>query len=184
MEKLLKKDVTFQWSEGCQKNLDVLKEKMIIAPILVFPDWKKEFHVHVDGSCIALGVVLAQLGPRETNHPITFATIKLFKAENNYSAIEREGLDMVYALQKFRHYLLRVHFKMFTDHSALKHLVNKSNLGRKICQWLLLFQEYDLEVIVNPGILNFECDHLSRIETGEEAINIKVNMPDAQLLTI
>ena len=59
MEKLLKKDVTFYCDEECQKSLNVLKEKMVTAPILVFPDWKKEFHVHVDASCIALGIILA-----------------------------------------------------------------------------------------------------------------------------
>eukprot|EP00253_Pinus_taeda_P003680 PITA_03680 len=58
MENLLKKETTFQWDEECQKSLDVLKEKLVTAPILVCLDWKKEFHVHVDASCIALGVVL------------------------------------------------------------------------------------------------------------------------------
>jgi len=58
MEKLLKKDVTFCWDEKCQHSLHVLEEKMVTAPILVFPDWKKKFHVHVDASCIVLGVVL------------------------------------------------------------------------------------------------------------------------------
>jgi len=56
MEKLMKKYVTFQWSEECQKILDVLKENMVIAPILVFPDSKEEFLIHVDASYIALGV--------------------------------------------------------------------------------------------------------------------------------
>ena len=41
MEKLLKKDVKFLWNEECQKSLDTLKEKMVTAPILVFPDWTK-----------------------------------------------------------------------------------------------------------------------------------------------
>jgi len=50
---------------------------------------------------------------------------------------------MVYALQKYRHYLLRGHFKMYMDHSALKYLVNKPVLGGRICKWILLFQEYD-----------------------------------------
>ena len=58
MEKLLKKHVSFCWNDDCKKSLDILKEKMVIAPILVFPNWKKEFHVHVDASCIALGAVL------------------------------------------------------------------------------------------------------------------------------
>jgi hypothetical protein len=61
---------------------------------------------------------------------------------------------MVYALQKFRHYILGKHFNMFIDHSALKYLVNKLVLGGRICHWLLLFQEFDFEVIVKPGKLN------------------------------
>ena len=124
MEKLLKHDVKYEWNEECQKSLDILKEKMVTASILVFLDWKKPFHVHVDASSIALGIILAQ--PREggIDHPIAFASIKLSLAERNYTTIEREGLAMVYALQKFRHYLLGSHFKRFIDHSALQYLVN------------------------------------------------------------
>jgi len=58
MEKLLKKDVTFYWNEDYKKILDVLKGKMVTALILVFPNWEKEFHVHVDASRIALGANL------------------------------------------------------------------------------------------------------------------------------
>jgi hypothetical protein len=58
MEKLLRKDNKFQWNEDCQRRLDTLKEKMVIAPMIVFPDWEKTFHVHVDSSSIALGAIL------------------------------------------------------------------------------------------------------------------------------
>jgi hypothetical protein len=93
---------------------------MITAPILVFPDWSKEFNVHVDASYIALGVVLTQLGARDIDHPIAFSNKKIYTAERSYNTTEREGLSMVYALQKFIYYLLGGHFKMFTDHSTLK----------------------------------------------------------------
>ena len=76
-----------------------------------------------------LGVVLAQPGEGDIDHPISFASWKLSFAEKNYTTTERGGLAMVYALQKFRHYLLGGHFKMFTDHSNLKYLVNKPVLG-------------------------------------------------------
>ena len=96
---------------------------------MVFPDWTKEFHVHVDASSIALRAVLAQPCAGDISHPLAFASRKLSISEINYTTTEREGLTMVYALQKFRHYLLGGHFKMFTDHSALKYLVNKPVLG-------------------------------------------------------
>jgi hypothetical protein len=86
----------------------------------------------VDASSIALGEVLAQPEEGDIDHPLDFARSKPSTAEINYTTTERERLDMVYALQKFRHYLLGGHFKMFTDHSALKYLVNKLVLGGQI----------------------------------------------------
>jgi hypothetical protein len=62
MEKLLKKECQFSCTEECQQSFNTLKQKMVTAPILVFPDWTKEFHVHVDASSISLGVMLAQPG--------------------------------------------------------------------------------------------------------------------------
>jgi len=103
---------------------------MVIAPILIFPDWKKEFHVHVDASYTPLGAMPTQVDKRELDHPIAFATKKLSKDEKDYSMIECKGLDMVYALQKFTHYLLGRHFKMYTDHSTLKYLVNNHVWGQ------------------------------------------------------
>jgi hypothetical protein len=140
----------------------------VTMPILVFPDWSKEFHVHVDASYIALGEILAQPRGGDIDHPLSFSIRKLSTSEINYTTTEREGLAMVYALQKFRQYLLGGHFKMFTDHFALKYLVNKLVLGGRICKWLLLFQEYDFEIIVKLVRMNKGPDHLSRLEHGEE----------------
>lgn len=91
---------------------------------------------------------------------------------------------MVYALQKFRYHLLGAHFKMFTDHSTLNYLVNKPVLGGRIYKWLLLFQEYDFEIIVKPRRLNARPDHLSRLESGEEPTSMEDNLPDAQLFSV
>jgi hypothetical protein len=91
---------------------------------------------------------------------------------------------MVYALQKFRHYLLGQHFNMFTDHSSLRYLVNKLVLGGRICRWILLFQEFDFEVVVKPARLNGGPDHLSRITNGEEPSTLEDNFPDAQLVLV
>jgi hypothetical protein len=73
---------------------------------------------------------------------------------------------------------------MFTDHFALKYLVNKPVLGGRICKWLLVLQEYDFEIVVKPRRMNKELDHLSRLEHGEEAISLEDTLPDAHLLAI
>jgi hypothetical protein len=129
MEIFLRKDTKYQLNDECQHGLDTLKENMATAPILVFPYWEKTFHVHVDASTIALGAILAQPRAGELDHSIAFARRKLSESEQNYNITEREGLAMVYALQKYRHYLLGKHFNMFTDDLALKYLVNKTVLG-------------------------------------------------------
>jgi hypothetical protein len=154
MDKLIRKDTKFQWNEDYQNGLDTLKEKMVTTPILVFPYWEKTFHVHVDALAIALGVILEQPKTGELDHPIAFSSRKLSESEQNYNTTERGGLAMVYVLQNFKHYLLGKHFKMFIDHSSLKYLVNKPVLGGIICKRLLLFQDFDFEVIGKLGKLN------------------------------
>jgi hypothetical protein len=102
----------------------------------------------------------------------------------NYTTTEREGLALVYVLQKFRHYLLGFHFNMYTNHSSLKYLVNKLVLVGRICKWILLFQEYDLEVIAKPRKLNAGPNNLSRILTGEDAGNLDDSFLDTQLFIV
>jgi hypothetical protein len=90
---------------------------------------------------------------------------------------------MVYALKKFRHYLLGSHFKMYIDHSALKYLVNNLVLGRRICRWLLMFHKYGFE-IVKPGKLNEIPDHLSHILSREYVWNLDDILSDAYLFAV
>jgi hypothetical protein len=85
--------------------------------------------VHVDAFAIMLGALLTQPREGDIDHPILFASRNLSYPEHNYNTKEREELAMVYALHKFRHYLLGKHFKMFTDSYALRYLVNKPMLG-------------------------------------------------------
>jgi hypothetical protein len=73
---------------------------------------------------------------------------------------------------------------MFTDHSALKYLVNKPVLGGRICRWLLLLQGFDFEVIVKPGKMNVGPNHLSRVTNGEEPTNLEDNFTNAQLFSV
>lgn len=73
---------------GLQENLGYIERNMVTLLILVFPDWKKEFHVHVDVSCIALGAALTQDSGEGLHHPIVFTSCRLSKAEKSYSTTE------------------------------------------------------------------------------------------------
>ena len=63
-------------------------------------------------------------------------------------------------------------------------MVNKPLHHGRICRWLLLFQEFEFEVVVRPGKLNVDPNHLSRIDTGEELIRVEDDLSDAHLFRI
>jgi len=73
---------------------------------------------------------------------------------------------------------------MFTDHSGLKYLVKKPVLAGIICRWILLFQEYDFDIVVKPRRMTKGPNHLSRLEHGEKPTSLEDTLPDAQLLAI
>ena len=91
---------------------------------------------------------------------------------------------MVFALQKFRHYLLANPFIFYIDHQALKYLVNKPLHHGRIFRWLLLFQEFEFEVIIQPGKENVGPDHLSKVKSGEDPTGIDDDLPDAHLFRV
>jgi hypothetical protein len=68
--------------------LDALNKKLVRTRILIFPDWDKEFDVHVDASSISLSPILSQAVEGDIDHPIVFASRKLSIAENNYTTTE------------------------------------------------------------------------------------------------
>jgi hypothetical protein len=140
LEKLLLKDTNYIWNLECQETLETMKDKLVMTPILMFPDWVNIFHVHVDSSSIVLGTMLTQPRKNHIDHTVYFSNRKISDSEKNYMTTKHEGLVMIYALQKFKHYLLRTPFNFFTSHSMLKYVVNNLVLVGRICIWILIFQ--------------------------------------------
>jgi hypothetical protein len=91
----------------------------------------------------------------------TFKLLNL--VEWNYIIIEKEALAMVYALHKFKHYLLGNRFVFYVDHMAILYLINKPQVFGKIVKWLLLFLEYDFNFFYKPCRSHLMVDALSRL---------------------
>ena len=104
------------WTHECTIAFEELKRQLVSAPILVSLCWTKVFHVYVDASNVAIGVVLSQKDDKNFDHSIYYASRQLVAAERNYSTTEREALGMIYSVQKFRHYLLGYPFVFHIDH--------------------------------------------------------------------
>ena len=82
----------------------------------------------------------------------------------NYATTEKELLAVVFAIDKFRSYLVGAKVIVYTDHEALKHLLNKKDAKPRLLRWILLLQEYDLEIIDKKGVENTVADHLLRMQ--------------------
>ena len=174
----------FNWTEQCEQSFNKLKECLTSAPILKSPDWNVIFHVHIDASNYALGAILAKPGEKYMDFPISYASKQLNSAEQNYTTTEQEGLGMIYAVKKFRHYLLANKFVFFTDHQALLYLVNKPCSTGRIVRWFIILLEFDFTVVVKKGTTHQRADHLSRLMNGDAPVGVEDDLPDAYLFNI
>ncbi|RVW23429.1 Retrovirus-related Pol polyprotein from transposon 17.6 [Vitis vinifera] len=170
---LLAKDAKFIWDERCQNSFDQLK-KFLTTPIVRAPNWQLPFELMCDASDFAIG---AMLGQREDGKPyvIYYASKTLNEAQRNYTTTEKELLAVVFALDKFRAYLVGSFIIVFTDHSALKYLLTKQDAKAKLIRWILLLQEFDLQIKDKKGVENVVADHLSRLVIAHNSHPLPIN---------
>ncbi|XP_027338021.1 uncharacterized protein LOC113851946 [Abrus precatorius] len=126
LSKLLQKEAEFNFDEKCKESFNILKKALTTTPIIQPPDWRRLFELMCDASNFTVGVILAQQVGK-LPHVIYYASRILDLAQCNYTTTEKELLVIVFALDKFRSYLLRSKVVIFTDHSILKYLLKKTN---------------------------------------------------------
>ena len=123
------------------------------TPIVRAPNLQLPFEVMCDASDFAIGAVLGQ---REDGKPyvIYYASKTLNEAQRNYTTIEKELLVVVFALYKLSAYLVRFFIVVFTDHLALKYLLTKQDEKSRLIRWIMLLQEFNLQIKDKKGVEN------------------------------
>ena len=182
---LLEKNTSFVFNEECLSAFQTLKKALTSAPVIIAPDWNLPFEIMCDASNYAVGAVLGQRRDK-VFHAIYYASRTLSDAQLNYATTEKELLAVVFAFDKFRAYLIGSKVIVWTDHSAIKYLVEKKDAKPRLIRWVLLLQEFDLEIKDRKGTENLIADHLSRLEPPEQKREspIKENFPDEQLFVM
>ncbi|GJT85526.1 reverse transcriptase domain-containing protein [Tanacetum coccineum] len=152
---------------------------------MIKPDWSLPFKIPCDASDYTVGAVLGQ---RKDKHfqPIHYASKMMNEAHESYTTTEKELLAVVFAFDKFRLVLSKT--IVFTDHSALRYLFAKQDAKPRLIRWILLLQEFAIEIRDKKGAENLAADHISRHENPDLGKLTKAETRDLflkqQLMTI
>nr|GEW92639.1 DNA-directed DNA polymerase [Tanacetum cinerariifolium] len=154
--KLLQKDVAFEFDDDCKVSFDKLKELLTSSPIIQPPDWNLPLEIMSDASNYAIGVVLGQRVGKSA-HVIYYASRTLDSAQCNYTTTEKELLLYTYLKKEAKPRLIR---------------------------WILILQEFNLEIRDKKGFENLVADHLNRVMVKEESLSWKDEFPDEHLFVV
>lgn len=159
MRQLLKKNVTFNFTEAMKKDFNELKTVLKNNASLAFYDRNAKVTLSVDSSSYAIGCCLMQKG-----RPVAYASAALTACQSRYSQIEKEMLAIVFGCKKFHTYLYGRSVDVESDHKPLESIFTKSlvQISPRLQRLLLKVQGYDLKVRWVPGKFLYVADTLSR----------------------
>lgn len=160
---LTKENKKFIWNNEAESAFRELKSILTSAPILGNPDFSKIFTIESDASDRAIGAALVQEQDGATR-VISYYSKKLNRTQRRYSAVEKECLGVLSAIQHFRHYIEGTKFRVVTDARSLLWLFNigTESGNAKLMRWALRIQAYDFNLEYRKGKSNITADCLSR----------------------
>lgn len=166
LTQLTRKSVPWTWGEVEETAFQSLKNCLTNPPILGYPDWSRSFHIYTDASDTGLGSILCQFqDPHGTGEDvevtIAYNSKHLSDRERRYSTVEKELYAIVHAVTIFRPYIYGQRFKIYSDHRPLSYLYNKKEPAGRLSRWALKLQEYQFEIVYQPG-KEQKADCLSR----------------------
>lgn len=188
LTRFTRKGHKFVWKAEQQKAVDTLKQALISKPILVFPDYDKEFHIFTDASAVAQGAVLMQQMEDSTKDyaAIAYTSRTLSDTESRWPAIQTELGAIIFALRQFRPYIGQSRTTIHSDHRPPMYLLGKSKVNDNLARWLIELAQYDTRIVHIDGKKNTVADCLSRAKDEvapldgvemEDIISFPVCMP-------
>ena len=158
---LTRKGARFLWDAECQTAFERLKEALVNAPVLPYPDPACPYIVDCDACAEGVGAVLSQLKDGR-EHVVAYYSNKFSQAEKNYCVTRKELLAVVKSLENFHPYLYGAKFTVRTDHAALRWLKTMKNPEGQLARWIGRLEQYDYCIEHRPGRVHNNADSLSR----------------------
>ena len=154
----------FSWDKRRELAFQQVKQGLCDAATLQLPDMQREFEVSTDASDTGLGCVLSQRDDAGVERPICFASRSFTDSERNWHIRDKEVFALVFAIRKFRHYLLGKRFRWFTDHFGLQWLHNTKDPRGRYARWIEELEEFQFSVHFRRAEENAPADALSRAQ--------------------
>ena len=128
---LTRKDTPFVWSSECQKNYEILKEKLLNYPIVAFARYDEPFQIFTDASGSSLSAILTQI---QDGHERLISCVgrNVLPAESRYSTHEKESLAIFYAFKKFDSYIRYIYVDVITGCKSLCEILKKRPVSPRI----------------------------------------------------
>ena len=174
LSSLTRKNAKFQWSLETQTAFETLKQRLLEAPILAFPDITKPFKLYTDASQYALGAVLMQEQDGQ-NRVIQYISHQFSDQKQKWPTIEREAFAIVFSLEKLRPIIIGTDITVYTDHKPLKDLFTSEMKNTRIQRWAIIMGEYNCKIEYISGPQNVAADMLSRLQGTPVANDLSDN---------
>ncbi|GFW87604.1 hypothetical protein TNCV_4485691 [Trichonephila clavipes] len=166
LHKLTEAKQKFIWTVDCNNTFNKLNDVLTSAPILTYPEIRKQFILDTDASHESIGTVLSQ-EIDDQEHVIAYFCKCLSKPERNYCVSRKELLAVVKAVEHFHPYLYGRWFLLLTDHASLTWLQNFKNPEGQIARWIQRLHEYDVEIRHRKESAHGNADAFSRRPSPE-----------------
>ena len=161
---LTRQQVKFDWTLEHHTTFLHLKEAIVQAPILHYPNPEKKYIVYTDASDDACGAQLSQ-EHNGTEFPVAFLSHTFTETQQKWSTTEQEAYGIYYAITKWNYYLQGADIIVRNDHKPLACFLNGKNTNNKVNRWSLELATYNISFEWISGARNKAADCLSRLVT-------------------
>lgn len=149
------------WTEKENESFKTIKKRMCQSPVLRTPDWSKPMIIQADASDIGIGAILTQ-NDSQAEYVIEYYSYKLTPTEVKYSPTEKEMMAVIKAIRHFRYYIEFNELTIYTDHHALRYLLNMKVVKGRLARWILELQPFVNNIQHRSGRDMVVADALSR----------------------
>ena len=170
LAKLMGHKVDWDWCTKCDLSFQLMKDYLISAPILKYPDTSKLYTIFTDASKYGWASVLTQehtsvIDGKEvtTNHPVSFVSGMFWSSQLNWAAMTKEAYAIYMTVKKSTFYLTGQEIMLRSDHLPLKKFLNHKTLNNTVNNWAVEIESFKIKFIYIAGKDNILADTLSRL---------------------